>query len=72
MSDSAQLAALEAFHGPFRVLVDGADIRGFWSQEDAQQAADEFAAKGRPAMTMRREADWLPVRKPLASKVDGV
>ncbi len=72
MNESARLAAIEAIRGPFRVLVDGADIRGFWSQEDAQQAADDFAAKGRPAMTMKREVDWLPVRGSIAKETDRV
>lgn len=63
MDEVSRLAAVEALRGPWRVHLEGADVRGFWAQEDAQAAADAFAGKGRPASVVHAPENWIPVAR---------
>lgn len=62
MNDIEREDAQEASHGPFRVIVDKQDLRGYWDQETALGAADDLARSGRPAAVKYVARDWSLVK----------
>lgn len=41
-------AAVEAYFGRYRLVVNGTDIRGYWSRAQAQTAAERYPTNYQP------------------------